>query len=105
MFTYEFAEEKEWIKVLKKERPDLDIKRMANGEYFVMNRPANIVQVKDILDLVDVHSDFDEFHTHNRNMPVLIKRKDYYAITFCYFDQNEWEPMIRLGLVYLFNKK
>lgn len=97
-------QEKQWIKTLKKERPELDIKRSANGEYMLLNLPKGAVQVTTILDMVDVHSDFDEYHTHNVDKPVLVKKEGYYAITFCYFTEHEWKPLIQKGRVFIFKQ-
>ena len=105
MFTFESEKEKEWIKTLKKERPDLDIKRLANGEYILLNKPKDVVQATTIFDLVDVHSDFDEYHTHNIDKPVLIKTERHYAITFCYYNEFEWLPIISQGRVFIFKKQ
>lgn len=105
MFLFDNDDEKKWIKTLKTEHPELDIKRLANGEYVLINKPKDVVQATTILDMVDVHSDFDEYHTHNIDKPILVLTDNHYAITFCYFTQFEWEPIIRQQRVFIFKPK
>ncbi len=96
--------EKRWIRALKKEHPELDIKRDANGEYFLLMLPKCAVKVVDVLSLVEVNSEFADYHTHNVELPILLKKENCYAITFCYFTENDWIEPIRKGRVYLFKK-
>lgn len=98
-------QERPWIKDLKKRFPDLKICTAGNGEFFLLNLPPYVKRAKHVYDFLEIDSDIPDFYCFEKGTPVIVKTERYYAITFLYFNEYEWNPIIDQGRVFLFPHK